>query len=35
MIGRESLEAALKPNKTDYLFFVADASRKCIFYKNK
>ncbi|MCI8620891.1 MAG: hypothetical protein HFJ50_03735 [Clostridia bacterium] len=32
MVGREAIEAAINPNSTDYLFFVADASRKCVFY---
>lgn len=34
-VGRASIEAAVYPNKTDNLFFVADSLRKCIFYKNK
>ena len=34
-ISKESIEAAIKPNNTNYLFFVADASRKCVLYKNK
>lgn len=34
-VGLESIEAAIYPSKTDNLFFVADSSRKCIFYKNK
>ncbi len=34
-VGRASIEAAIYPNKTDNLFFVADNLRKCIFYKNK
>lgn len=32
-IGRESIEAAIKPNDTDYLFFVADKNGKLYFTK--
>ncbi len=34
-VGKASIDAAINPNNTDYLFFVADASRKYLFYKNK
>jgi len=32
-IGRESIEAAVEPNNTDYLFFVADKNGKLYFTK--
>lgn len=34
-VGKVSIEAAVNPNHTDYLFFVADKNRKCALYKNK
>lgn len=32
-VGKESIEAAIKPSSTDYLFFVADKNRKVYFSK--
>lgn len=32
--SQSSIEAALNPNKTDYLFFVADKNGKLYFTKN-
>ena len=32
-IGRKSIEAAIKPNETDYLYFVADKTGKTYFTK--
>ena len=32
-VGRDSIEAAIEPNNTDYLFFVADKTGKLYFTK--
>ncbi len=34
IVGKVAIEAAINPNNTDYLFFVADKARKCLFYEN-
>ena len=33
LYGKSSIEAAIHPNKTDYLFFVADKNGKLYFTK--